>query len=108
MTPQKLDSFVRTVTTSALALGLVGALIARAVTIGASATPGYLDLVIVTLASSIVSFYMGGHVAQNTAAVEETRQREATKSAQASADRSEASAVRADAADPTTPTKGTP
>lgn len=98
ITPQKFDSLIRTLTSSLLALGLVGALIARAV-VGGGMQPTYLDLVIVTLASSIVSFYMGGHVAQNTAAVEETRQRIATEAAESSAVRSEQSAVRSEKKD---------
>jgi len=91
-TPQKFDAVVRTLTTSLMSLGLVATLIARVLTYGNSTQPTYLDLVLVSLTSSIVSFYVAGHVATNTASLEEERLRDATSQSEASALRSEAAA----------------
>ena len=92
--PQRLDSVTRTLTTSFLALSLVGAVIYLAVTIDPARGLSSLQAVLVGWAGVVVGFYFGGHVAQNTAALEEDRQIAATQAAEASAVRSEASAVR--------------
>jgi hypothetical protein len=93
-TPQKLDSVVRTITTALLALTLVGAVIYLAVTIDPTRGLSSLQAVLVGWAGVVVGFYFGGHVAQNTAALEEARQVKATDTAEASALRSEAAADR--------------
>lgn len=91
--PQKVDSVVRTVTAATLALLMVGAVLYLAVTGDVGDRLSGLQAVIVGWAGVVVGFYFGGHVAQNTAALEEARQVKAT-------DASEASALRAEAAAP--------
>ena len=89
LTPQKLDSVVRSLTTSLLALSLVAAVIYLAVTSnGVQLTP--LQIALVAWAGIVVGFYFGGHVAQNTAALEEARLIKATDASEAPAIRSEA------------------
>lgn len=91
-TPQKADSVVRTVTTAALALALVGAVLYLSITGRAGDRLSGLQAVLVGWAGVVVGFYFGGHVAQNTAALEEARQLKATDAAEASAVRAEAAA----------------
>ena len=95
--PQQFDSVARTVTASVLALVLVGCTCYLAVTARAGGDLTPIQAGVFGLASSIVGFYFGGHVAQNTAAVEEARQVQATRAGEASAVRSEASALRSEA-----------
>ena len=87
--PQRVDSLVRTFTTAALAVSLVGAVVYLAVSIRTDNFTS-LQAVLVGWAGVVVGFYFGGHVAQNTAALEEERQRQATTDSEASAVRSEA------------------
>ncbi len=99
-TPQKLDSVVRTITSSVLALSLVGCVIYLSVSVNApSLSP--LQAGVFGWAGVVVGFYFGGHVAQNTAALEEARQVKATEASEASAVRSEASAGRSEASSTT-------
>ncbi len=94
-TPQKFDSVVRTVTSSVLALSLVGCVIYLSVSVKQpSLSP--LQAGVFGWAGVVVGFYFGGHVAQNTAALEEARQIKATDASEASAVRSEESAVRSE------------
>ena len=94
--PQRLDSVVRTITTSALALSLVGAIIYLSITLSPHRDLTSLQAVLVGWAGIVVGFYFGGHVAQNTAALEEARMIKAADISEASAVRSEASAVRSE------------
>lgn len=95
MTPQKLDSVVRTVTASLLAMVLIVGTFYLAVA-GEGDIKSAAAEAIKAAALIVVGFYFGGHVAQNTAAIEELRQRTATAAAEDSAVRSEASAVRSE------------
>lgn len=93
-TPQKFDSVVRTATAALLALTLVAAVTYIAIVGQPGDRLSAAQAVLVGWAGIVVGFYFGGHVAQNTAALEETRQIAATAASEASALRSEASAVR--------------
>ena len=90
MSPQKLDSVVRSLTAALLACSLVGVVLYLALTV----TEGLngVQATLVGWAGVVVGFYFGGHVAQNTAALEEARQQTATAASEASALRSEAAA----------------
>ncbi len=94
--PQKFDSTVRTITASLLALGLVAAMIFLAIT-GTTQTAAIEAVKAAGLI--VVGFYFGGHVAQNTAALEEQRLMKTSDASEASAIRSEASAVRSERRD---------
>jgi uncharacterized membrane protein YfcA len=100
MTPQKFDSFVRTSTTSMLALLLVGATVLLAFTGAPDDRLSGLQAVLVGWAGVIVGFYFGGHVAQNTAGLEEARQLAATSASEASAVRSESAATKSESLNP--------
>jgi hypothetical protein len=91
-TPQKFDSVVRTATTAAVALILIGAVTYLAIVGHTGDRLSGLQAVLVGWAGVVVGFYFGGHVAQNTAGLEEARQLKATDAAEASALRSEAAA----------------
>lgn len=91
-TPQRVDSVVRTITAALLALSLVGAVIYLSIVGHTGDRLSGLQAVLVGWAGVVVGFYFGGHVAQNTAALEEARQVKATDAAEASAVRSEAAA----------------
>jgi hypothetical protein len=93
VTPQKVDSLVRTVTTSLIAVTLIVAVVYLAVTVREGPLTS-LQAGLFGWAGVVVGFYFGGHVAQNTAALEEARQIKATDAAEASALRSEAAAPR--------------
>jgi hypothetical protein len=94
-TPQKFDSIARTITTAIISIALVGAVIVEALTSRNHAlTP--LDASLIGWAGTVVGFYLGGHVAQNTAGLEETRQQIATAAGEAAAIRSEDSAIRSE------------
>ena len=73
-----------------LAASLVGAVVYLALTVTGNLTN--LQASLVGWAGVVVGFYFGGHVAQNTAALEEARQMRATDSAEASAVRAETAA----------------
>ena len=75
---------------------LVGSVVYLAVTVDTNGVISPLQAGLFGWAGVVVGFYFGGHVAQNTAAVEEERQVRATEASEASATRSEASAVRAE------------
>lgn len=94
VTPQKFDSVVRTATAALLALTLVAAVTWIAVNGRPGDRLSAAQAVLVGWAGIVVGFYFGGHVAQNTAALEETRQVAATAASEASAARSEAAALR--------------
>lgn len=91
-TPQRVDSVVRTITTSILAIILVASIAYEALTGAGGDSPTWAQAGVFGLASAVVGFYFGGHVAQNTAALEEARQVQATAASEASALRSEAAA----------------
>lgn len=74
----------------------MGAVIYLAVSVDTGKGLTSLQAVLVGWAGVVVGFYFGGHVAQNTAALEETRQVKATEASEASAVRSEASARRSE------------
>jgi len=97
VTPQKFDSVVRTATAALLALTLVAAVTYIAIAGHPGDRLSAAQAVLVGWAGIVVGFYFGGHVAQNTAAVEEARQIAATAASEASAVRSEASATRREA-----------
>ncbi len=97
---QRIDSVVRTITAAALALLLVGATVALAFGSRPTDRLSGIQAVLVGWAGVVVGFYFGGHVAQNTAAVEEARQAAATLASAASATRSEESARRSETAAP--------
>jgi hypothetical protein len=101
--PQRVDEIVRTLTTATLALALVGAVILLAIRAGTNDRLSSLGAVLVGWAGVVVGFYFGGHVAQNTAALEEARQIAATSASEASAVRSEAAADARHPAPPTPP-----
>lgn len=91
--PQRIDSLVRTITTATLALSLVGAVLYLSISGRGGDNLSGLQAVLVGWAGVVVGFYFGGHVAQNTAALEEARQVQATTASEASAVRSEAAAA---------------
>lgn len=91
--PQKLDSVIRSITASVLALILVLGTIYLSI-FGKGTLSAASAEAVKAAALIVVGFYFGGHVAQNTAALEEARQMLATKESAESAIRSEASAVR--------------
>lgn len=93
---QRFDSIVRTMTAAFLALVLVIASCVVAILNQGDAL-GATGASLFALTGTAVGFYFGGHVAQNTAAMEEARQFKATSDSEASAVRSEASAVRSEA-----------
>ena len=99
-TPQKFDSIARTITTAVISVILVLAVVIEALTSKhTSLSP--LDASLIGWAGTVVGFYLGGHVAQNTAGLEEARQKVATESSEASALRSEGSAERSEKASET-------
>ena len=91
--PRRIDSLVRTFTAAVIAVGLVGTVIYLSVVNEPGDRLTGLQAVVVGWAGVIVGFYFGGHVAQNTASLEEARQTRATEASEASAVRSEAAAA---------------
>jgi uncharacterized YccA/Bax inhibitor family protein len=89
--PQRIDSVVRTMTAAILALLLVGACVSMVVS-NPNRPLGATGAALFALASTAVGFFFGGHVAQNTAALEEARLSKAAAASEASAVRSEAAA----------------
>lgn len=94
--PTKFDSFIRSITASLIALSLIAALLYIAIT--ADGKPAEIARqALASAALVVIGFYFGGHVAQNTAAIEERRQQIATAASRDSASRSEESALRSEA-----------
>jgi hypothetical protein len=92
-TPQKFDSIARTATTSVISIGLVTAVIVEAINSRGAAQLTGLDAALIGWAGTVVGFYLGGHVAQNTAGLEEARLKSTAAESAASAVRSQLSAV---------------
>jgi len=96
--PMKLDSVVRTLTSAILAFVLIQTMVILAIWGQTPAIRLRATEAVIATALLVIGFYFGGHVAQNTAALEERRQNRSSSASHAAAERSEASAIRSERA----------